>query len=229
VPEGDLTRLAEGYSSLETPRRHDGRLWAVDMLGGQIVAFTADRSVDVTVAVPDAPVGLGWARDGHLLVLTRGGRLLRRDADLPVQVTDPIIAGPGTVQRDDDRPGLQTDGSLTHRRVWAAFGSPATATTLPGVLAHVRVWPDGIALDAEGAVWVADAFGRQAARVVEGGEITDRISTGDLGCYACALGGPNGDTLFLCVAPPGLNGAACRTARSTRTCRVGVPAAEDSP
>ena len=35
--------------------------------------------------------------------------------------------------------------------------------------------PDGICLDAEGAVWVADPLGARVFRVREGGEVTDSI------------------------------------------------------
>ncbi len=59
-------------------------------------------------------------------------------------------------------------------------------------------YPDGICLDEEGAVWFADAVGRAAVRVREGGEILDRVPT-EQGCYACTLGGPDGRTLFLCT------------------------------
>jgi hypothetical protein len=74
---------------------------------------------------------------------------------------------------------------------------------------------------------VANPFGREALRVVEGGEITDRLSTGELACCACALGGRDGHTLFLCAAPPFLDEAAYSTQRGARllTCHVSVPAA----
>jgi len=55
-------------------------------------------------------------------------------------------------------------------------------------------------LDADGAVWVADARGERVIRLAEGGEILDEIATGE-GCYACMLGGDDGRTLFMCVAP----------------------------
>ena len=76
-------------------------------------------------------------------------------------------------------------------------------------------------------MWVANPFGREVLRVMEGGEITDRLSTGELACCACALGGPDGHTLFLCAAPPLVGEAACCTRRSARllTCHVSVPAA----
>ena len=81
---------------------------------------------------------------------------------------------------------VAADGSLSNRRVWADLGD--------GV-------PDGICLDAEGAVWVASPFGHVVVRVLEGGEVTDRIDVGELNAYACMLGGPNRTTLFICVGP----------------------------
>ncbi len=76
------------------------------------------------------------------------------------------------------------DGMLSNRRVWAELGE------------HV---PDGICLDAEGAVWVADPRGNCVIRVHEGGEIVDRVDI-DQGAYACMLGGAGGNRLFVCTA-----------------------------
>jgi sugar lactone lactonase YvrE len=95
---------------------------------------------------------------------------------------------------------LRPDGSLANRRDWARFGPPQAADP-PGQPARWRCAPDGIALDAEGAVWVADAAGKRAVRVREGGEILDEIGAGDLDVVACALGGDDGRTLFLCATP----------------------------
>src|SRR3546814_16404576 len=83
------------------------------------------------------------------------------------------------------------DGTLSNRRVWADLG------------AH---YPDGICLDAEGAIWVADPRNNVAVRVREGGEIADRIPTGDLGAFACMLGGDDRRTLFVCK----IGRASCR-------------------
>ncbi len=74
------------------------------------------------------------------------------------------------------------NGSLADRHVFAE---------LPGEV------PDGICLDAEGAIWVGSPLRGQFLRVREGGEITDRIVTGDRWAVAPAIGGADGHTLFL--------------------------------
>ena len=76
------------------------------------------------------------------------------------------------------------DGSLSNRRVWAS--------TAPRV-------PDGIALDAAGAIWIANPIAPECVRIAEGGEVLEVIDTGQP-CYACMLGGEDGRTLFMLTA-----------------------------
>jgi sugar lactone lactonase YvrE len=76
---------------------------------------------------------------------------------------------------------IAADGGLSNRRVWADLGD--------GV-------PDGICVDAQGAVWYADVPNRRCARVREGGEVLVTVEL-DRGCFACALGGADGTTLFI--------------------------------
>lgn len=83
---------------------------------------------------------------------------------------------------------VEADGSLCGRRVFA---------DIPGVV------PDGICLDAEGAVWVASASTGEVVRVAAGGKILERIPSGSRGAYACMLGGPDRRTLFVCSANTG--------------------------
>lgn len=76
---------------------------------------------------------------------------------------------------------IAADGTLSNRRSWAELGEAA---------------PDGICIDASGAVWYADVPHRRCVRVAEGGEVLDLIEL-DRGCFSCALGGPDGRTLFM--------------------------------
>jgi sugar lactone lactonase YvrE len=92
-------------------------------------------------------------------------------------------------------------GSLSNRRTWAAFGNPPSATIVDEMLRQGAVVPDGICLDAEGHVWVADAAHKRLVRVTEGGRIVEELKTNGLGAFACMLGGDDGRTLFACVAP----------------------------
>jgi sugar lactone lactonase YvrE len=77
------------------------------------------------------------------------------------------------------------DGTLSNRRVWAS--------TLPRV-------PDGIALDARGAVWIANTRAPECALIAEGGEVLETVTTSQ-NCFACMLGGADGKTLFMMTAP----------------------------
>jgi sugar lactone lactonase YvrE len=79
---------------------------------------------------------------------------------------------------------IDADGNLSNRRIWAALEGAA---------------PDGICLDAEGAVWYGDVPNKCCVRVREGGEVVQTIYL-DRGCFACMLGGMNKQTLFLMAA-----------------------------
>jgi sugar lactone lactonase YvrE len=90
--------------------------------------------------------------------------------------------------------------SLGPRRTWAAFGDRPSTCDVPTLLAQADVVPDGICLDADGAVWVSDPIHTRLLRVAEGGRILDELATGTVGVFACMLGGDDGHTLFACAA-----------------------------
>ena len=70
------------------------------------------------------------------------------------------------------------DGSLSGRRVWAE-----------------GIAPDGICLDADGAIWTS-TWKNECVRIAPGGKILDRIQL-DRACFATMLGGPDRRTLFM--------------------------------
>jgi sugar lactone lactonase YvrE len=120
---------------------------------------------------------------------------------------------------------LGADGALSNRRVWAKLSDTADTEDLGELIAAGGVAPDGMALDAEGAIWVADALGGPVLRVREGGEVLEEISPGT-GVFACGLGGADGRTLVMCAAPS----FAEHERRDTRealllACEVDVPRA----
>jgi sugar lactone lactonase YvrE len=105
---------------------------------------------------------------------------------------------------------VAADGTLSNRRVWAPVGMRA---------------PDGICLDADGRVWVANAIAPECVLVVEGGEIVGRVET-EQPCFACMLGGDDRCTLYAMTAPTSV-AAVVATAPQGRivSARVSTPGA----
>lgn len=121
---------------------------------------------------------------------------------------------------------VATDGSLNNRRIWTSFSDKQFPTIEHAKRAGV-ILPDGMALDADGALWMGDAGGRAAVRVAEGGKILDRVDTGELTTYSVAIGGPDRLTLYMGAATPLLQiemplrpGV---TKSSVFSCRIEVP------
>ena len=115
--------------------------------------------------------------------------------------------------------------------VGESFGQRLTAFDIhawSGALSRRRVWaplagavPDGICLDAEGAIWVASPMTREVVRVHEGGRISQRIAAGERMAIACMLGGADRRTLFV-LTSASIDPDECRRLRSARIERVRV-------
>lgn len=105
---------------------------------------------------------------------------------------------------------VRSDGSLSNRRVYAQLPEDVS--------------PDGIALDAEGAVWLANPEGKHGVlRVREGGEIVERVELDTEG-YAVMLGGPERRHLFVCGSDSHDPAEIARTPSATlRVLEVDVP------
>jgi len=192
----------------------DGRMLVVSMIDRRLLRIEADgRAVlhadlaaiatgNVNDMVVDAK---GRAYVGNFgFVYPHGepkpARMARVDPDGSVhQAADELMFPNGTVITPDGKTlvvgesmagrltayDIGADGGLSNRQVWAQLSDGAV--------------PDGICLDAEGAIWVASPSTDEALRVREGGAVTDRIKA-DRGVYACMLGGADRRTLYLLTA-----------------------------
>jgi sugar lactone lactonase YvrE len=121
---------------------------------------------------PDGRVHVA-ARDLHFpngMVITPDGRTLIVAETLAMRLTAFDIAA---------------DGALSNRREWATLGMRA---------------PDGICLDAQGRVWVANAIAAECVLVAPGGRIVATVATSQP-CFACMLVGEQRRTLYLMTAP----------------------------
>ena len=145
--------------------------------------------------------GTGWNEivvDGRGNAYVNGPQLLRVTPDGRVSVEAADFAFPnGMAVTPDNRTlilaesharrltafDIADDGRLSRRRVWADLDGP----------------PDGICIDATGAVWYADVPNACCRRVREGGEVVGEVKL-DRGGFACVLGGPERRTLYITAA-----------------------------
>jgi sugar lactone lactonase YvrE len=104
---------------------------------------------------------------------------------------------------------ISEDGSLVDHRIFAQ---------LPDCL------PDGICLDAEGCVWVADSATTHCVRVRPDGQVVDILDAGRP-CYACMLGGESGSTLFVMTADGHDDQSKARRTASVECAEVDAPGA----
>ncbi len=148
--------------------------------------------------------------------------ILVRPGEEPCVVAENVFFPNGTVITPDDKTlivgetfassltafDINEDGTLANRRVWADLRSIEEGYTPV---------PDGICLDAEGAIWVASPSTNDVIRVQEGGALLDKVEV-DRGAFACMLGGENGNTLFISTA----NDSTEETCLKERSARIEV-------
>jgi sugar lactone lactonase YvrE len=185
VPHADLNALAPWHIN-DMLVDAEGRAWVgnfgFDLHGGGAVCDTVLIAVEPDGTSRVAAEGLGFPNgmaltpDGGTLIVaeTTGNRL----SAFPLK-----------------------GGELGERRTWAEFGPRPEGTDAAQLLSALDVVPDGICLDAEGAVWVADPLHGRLLRVAEGGRILTDLPTPGTCPFACMLGGEDRKTLFVCVAP----------------------------
>jgi sugar lactone lactonase YvrE len=245
----ELKVLIDNLTFAEGPRWHDGKLWFSDFYDYEVVTVDESGNRETIVRVPEQPSGLGWTPDNKLLIVSmRNQRLLRLEDnglaehadlspysnywcnDMVVDVKGGAYIGNfgfnrhGIVITADNKTlivaetrakrltafDINADGQLSGRRIFAETDT---------------LYPDGICLDADGAVWVSDPQNKEIVRFKDGGEITDKIILGDRGAYACMLGGEDSRTLFICTNNGSGPDIAAQRSGKIETMRVNIPGA----
>lgn len=177
VTHVDLSSVARG-SLNDMIVASDGTAYVGDM--GNRIQEGGERQPGQTIAVrPDgtwfvAADGLE-SPNGHILTPDEATLLIAESAAARITAFD-----------------RAADGSLSNRRVYAELRpSPDGPQFAP---------PDGICLDEENAVWVADPIGARVFRALPGGTTTAEHRFDGLIPVACVLGGNDRRTLFVCAA-----------------------------
>jgi sugar lactone lactonase YvrE len=204
---GALTTLPlPGHSPSGLGFRPDGSLLIASAEDRQVLRYDGETVVTIADLADLVPASLGdMVVDdvGRAYIGSQareGGVIVRLDPD-DSATSATIVAG------DLDFPnGMVITADRKTLIVAESIGRRLTAFTIAddGGLSGRRVFadgldgpPDGIALDAEGGVWTSMTLAHQFERIVEGGEVTERIDMGERVAIACALGGPERRTLFL--------------------------------
>jgi len=152
------------------------------VVDGRGNAYVGNFGFDMEARGRPAPADLALVRaDGEVEVVAKDMQFPNGSVITPDGTT--LIVGESMGARYTAFT-IGTDGTLADRRVWAE---------VPGK------GPDGCALDADGAIWMADAFGGGCFRVAAGGEILDSV-TASQPVFACALGGDDRRTLYMITA-----------------------------
>jgi sugar lactone lactonase YvrE len=179
-PDGLLLRR-EPDGSLQTHAELGGSGWNDIVVDGRGNAYV--NSVGFNMAAGEA------VRPGHVVLVTADGAVRRVAGDLAFPNGMAVTADNATLLvAESYGPRLTAfdigaGGDLSGRRVFAELEDA----------------PDGICVDAEGAVWSATVPGRRCVRVADGGRVLQSVDF-DRGCFACALGGPDRRTLFVTAA-----------------------------
>jgi sugar lactone lactonase YvrE len=187
----------------------DGSLLIVSMLEREVLRWdgaTLSVHADLRALVPDGCNDMVVDAHGNAYVGSfppasdPSGVLVLVRADGSTEIAARDVSFPNGCVIGDGGRTLIVAESLGRRLTRFAIADDGTLSDR-SVFADVAPrGPDGICLDAEGAVWAAMTLAHEFLRIAPGGDVLDTISFGDRLAIACTLGGPDLRTLFLLTA-----------------------------
>jgi sugar lactone lactonase YvrE len=186
-----VMRVHEGATSLYCDISAHCGFWANDMVvSHRDVSYVGNFGFDLDVMLRDiGPEGMlaSPPPTTNLVVIDANGEVIQVVPDMAFPngaVITPdgmtLIVGETMAFRLSAF-DINDDGTLSNRRIWAQLDYVAT---------------DGMCLDAQGQIWLANALAPQCLRVREGGEITATVTTSQ-NSYACMLGGAERTSLYI--------------------------------
>ncbi|WP_066896321.1 SMP-30/gluconolactonase/LRE family protein [Mycolicibacterium houstonense] len=202
---GSMTTLhVPGHSPSGLGFRPDGTLLIVSTQRRQVLRYDGDTIellADLSDLVPAALGDMVVDEVGRAYVGSQArtnGTIVRIDPDGTAVVAAEHLDFPNGMAITPDGSTLIVAES-TARRLTAFTVSPDGGLTGRRVFADgLDGPPDGIAIDAEGGVWVALTLAQEFHRLAsDGSAVTDRVDADGRIAIACALGGVEGRTLFL--------------------------------
>jgi sugar lactone lactonase YvrE len=200
---GELSTLPlPGHAPSGLGFRPDGSLLITSTERREVLRYDGDAVETVARLAALVPADLGdMVVDGRGRAYVgsqarEGGVIVRVDPDgTALVVADALDFPNGMVITPDGKTLIVAESTARRLSAFSVDGH--------GDLYDRRVFadgldgpPDGLALDADGGVWAAMTLAGQFERIIDGGLVTERIHVDERIAIACALGGPEGRTLF---------------------------------
>lgn len=200
-----------GDGRAEVAARVDGLPFSIDWLpDGRIIATTPAGVVAGSDLAPYGPSGQSF---NEIVVDASGRAWVDKPGSMPWEERKPgivsVVMPDGSTHQVADDVWFPNGMAIVAEETLVVAESHAdrlTAWTITstGELVDRRVWahlgpgsaPDGICVDAQGAIWYASVPGQCCTRVAEGGEVLQVVPV-DRGCFACMLGGDDGMILYI--------------------------------
>ena len=172
-----------GELSLHADLQHLPGQWLNDMVvDGDGRAYVGTRTTKVRPSVHHTEPG----GPDSLVIVEPDGKTITTIED--------ICAPNGAVVSPDGRTFILAE--IYARRILRFDRDPEGRLSNKRVLVSFeKFWPDGICLDAEGAVWACSPYSGEFARILADGTVEQRYSMP--GAVACMLGGDDRRTLYI--------------------------------